>query len=123
MDTQTIPLQASDLTYFTGSEHWYTHPLIRSITYTDGVKYVADKAGAYWLIDEVATNQLDRKISAEEFQVWKLVVNREKSTAVLTCEDGDYNEVFRKDIDFTDFPLPEITLWYTNRTILLPSEY
>ena len=121
MDTQT--LQAADLAQFTGTEHWYAHSLIRSITYTDGVKFMAEKAGAYWLIDEVATNQLDPKISAEAFQVWKLVVNTEKSTAVLTCEDGDYNEVFRKEITFTDFPLPEITLWYTNRTILLPSEY
>ena len=119
MDTQTF--QASDLSQFTGSEHWYKHGLCRG--YTDGVKFMADKAGAYWLIDEVATNQMLPRVKREEFQVWKLVVNTAKSTGVLTCEDGNGTQVFKKKITFTDFPLPEITLWYTGHTILLPSEY
>jgi hypothetical protein len=31
---------------FTGSEHWYRHPLVRTVTYTDGVQYVAENGGA-----------------------------------------------------------------------------
>jgi hypothetical protein len=31
--------------------------------------------------------------------------------------------VFEKALEFTDFSLPEITLWFTDNTILLPSEY
>jgi hypothetical protein len=31
--------------------------------------------------------------------------------------------VFTKEIEFTDFPLPEITLYFQNNTIFLPSEY
>jgi hypothetical protein len=31
--------------------------------------------------------------------------------------------VFQKSIPFTDFPLPEISLWFTNNTIYLPSEH
>jgi hypothetical protein len=31
--------------------------------------------------------------------------------------------VFEKRLDYTDFPLEEITLYFTNKTILLPSEY
>ena len=30
---------------------------------------------------------------------------------------------FDKELEFTDFPVPEITLWFTYNTILLPSEY
>jgi len=31
--------------------------------------------------------------------------------------------VFTKALTFTDFPLAEITLYFTNGVILLPSEY
>ena len=121
--TDTKTLTKADLAQFTGSEHWYRHAMVRDILYTDGVKYVAETAGAYWLIDEIALAQrFDKLIAAEEFQSWKLIVNA-GHTATLTCEDGNGGVVFTKAIEFTDFPLPEITLFFTNKTILLPSEY
>jgi hypothetical protein len=111
-----------DLNQFTGTEHWYRHALNREITFTDGAKYVADNAGAYWLIDEIALAQLfEEKVRAVPFQVWKLAVSGD--TATLVCEDGNDNRVFVKDILFTDFPEPGITLYCTDNVILLPSEY
>lgn len=116
-------LTLADLHQFTGSEHWYRHWLNRKVLFTDGVKYVADEAGAYWLIDEIALAQRhDAKVKAEEFQVWKLTV-RPNKTATLSCEDGNHNAVFSKELTFTDFPLPEITLWFANDTLYLPSEH
>ncbi|TXM69661.1 DUF6876 family protein [Methylobacterium sp. WL120] len=109
------------LDHFTGSENWYRHALVQRITYTDGVKYVADEAGAHWLVDIIATNQLEPKVKREEFQVWKLTVADGKGKVV--CEDGNDNAVFSQDIDFTDFPEPGITMWLTDGVILLPSEY
>ena len=109
------------LAQFYGTENWYRHGLIRSILYTDGVKYVAETGGAYWLIDEVAIAQMQRAIRGQVFQVWKLKVTGE--SAVLTCEDGNNNLVSRKKITFTDFPLPEITFWLRDNVIMLPSEY
>jgi hypothetical protein len=94
---------------------------MRSVTYTDGAKYVADEAGAHWLLDIIATNQMTPAVKAEEFQVWKLTVANGKGRVV--CEDGNDNVVFSQDIDFTDFPEPGITLWFTDNVILLPSEY
>jgi hypothetical protein len=35
---------------------------------------------------------------------------------------GNGKAVYRKAIEHTDFPLPEITLYFTNKLILLPSE-
>ena len=58
---------------------------------------------------------------AEEFQVSKL--QREGSSANLVVEDGNGNTVHRKRIEFTDFPLPKIELWFTGNVILSPSEY
>jgi len=55
-------------------------------------------------------------------QFWKLTVKPDQ-TATLTCDDGNGHVVFEKRIEFTDFPLEEITLYFTNKTILLPSEY
>ncbi|WP_244832510.1 DUF6876 family protein [Caballeronia sp. TF1N1] len=60
-------------------------------------------------------------MKAEEFQLWKLAVT--DSSAVLTCEDGNEAIVFTKQIEFTDFPLQEISFFFTNNVILLPSEY
>ena len=44
-------------------------------------------------------------------------------TATLACEDGNGGVVFTKAIEYTDFPLAEIALYFLNKTILLPSEY
>ena len=116
-------LTKADLALFTGSENWYRHGLNRKVLFTDGAKYVADHGGAYWLLDEIALCQrYDKAVAAEEFQVWKLAVKPDH-TATLTCEDGNDNVVFTKALEFTDFPLPEIVLWFANGTIYLPSEH
>jgi hypothetical protein len=67
---------------FTGSEHWYRHSLNHNVLYTDGAKYVADEGGAYWLLDEIALAQRYQKtVAAEEFQVWTMTVNADRSPA------------------------------------------
>jgi hypothetical protein len=90
----------------------------------DGVRAMVRAAGgAYWLLDEIALAQRYKKrVAAEEFQNWTLKV-KDDNTARLTCDDGNGNIVFSKRIPFTDFPLPEISLYFCNSTILLPSEY
>ena len=120
-DTKTF--NKSDLCQFTGSENWYRHGINRKVTFTDGAKYVADNAGAYWLLDEIAIVQpYEKAVASEEFQVWRLKV-RADHTATLTCEDGNGHVVFTKEIPFTDFPCDEISLWFANNVIFLPSEY
>ena len=127
--TTTHTLAEEDLAQFTGTEHHYKHALMRNVLYSDGAKYVADAGGAHWLLDIIASMQLDAKVRKEEFQVWKLTLDDDQETrigmssAVLTCEDGNGNEVYRQIIDYTDFPLPEIRFYYTNNVIHLPSEY
>ena len=119
----TKALNKSELAQFTGSESWFRHGINRAVLFTDGAKYVADQAGAYWLLDEIAIIQPhDARLRGEEFQVWKLAVNADQ-TGVLTCEDGNDNVVYTKELEYTDFPLDGITLYFTNNTILLPSEY
>lgn len=116
-------LDAEVLSQFTGTEHWYRFGIVPDITCTDGAKYVADTAGAYWLLDEIALSQrFDEAVAAEEFQVWKLAV-KDDDSATLVCEDGNDNVVFTKAIQFTDFPKEGVTLWFENNVIYLPSEH
>jgi hypothetical protein len=120
--TSKKTLTASDLAQFSGTDQWFRHNLMRDITYTSGVQYLAEHGGAYWLVDKVATLQLDPKVRAEEFQVWKLTT-REDGRATLTCDDGNGRIVHSEEIDWTDFPLDQVTLYFTDKVILLPSEY
>jgi hypothetical protein len=123
MSIMTKTLNTADLAQFTGSENWYRHAINRAVLFTDGAKYVADQAGAYWLLDEIAIIQPhNARVAAEEFQVWKLAVNADQ-TGLLTCDDGNGHVIFSKEIEYTDFPLDAITLYFTNNTILLPREY
>ena len=116
-------LTSDDLRQFTGTETWHRHAFMRKVLYSDGAKYVAEKGGAYWLLDDIAFAQRDHKrIAAETFQLWRLRVHPDRS-ATLTCEDGNGNAVFTKAIPFTDFPLEEITLHFAHGVILLPSEH
>jgi hypothetical protein len=120
MTTKT--LTKDELAQFIGSENWYRHGIVQDVLYTDGAQHVAEAGGAYWLLDEIALAQrYQRRVAAEEFQVWKLTVKDSKGR--LTCEDGNGNAVYVKRIPFTDFPLDEISFYFTNKTIMLPSEY
>lgn len=116
-------LTLSDLNQFSGgSEHFYRHALKRDVIYTEGVKYLAEHGGAYWLLDKIATLQTPKILKCEPFQVWKLTVNEDQS-ARLSCEDGNDREIYCERLEWTDFPLASITLWFCDNTILLPVEY
>lgn len=117
-----LTLTEAHLAQFTGSETFFRYWFNRKILFTEGVHYVAEHGGPCWLVDEIALAQNDTKVAAEEFQTWKLTVATDRS-ALLVCEDGNFNVVTSKRIPFTDFPLPTITLWFANNTIYLPSEH
>jgi hypothetical protein len=119
--TKTAKLSEAILSQFTGTENWYRHGLNRNVVFTDGAKYVADEGGAYWLLDAIA-QRFEKAVAGEGFQVWKLKVNPDR-TATLVCDDGNDNIVYTQQIAFTDFPIDEIKLYFTDSTILLPSEY
>lgn len=111
-----------ELKHFTGTEHFYKNPLFPLFVYTDGIKYLAEQAGAYWLIDYVFSNQQLTEIKQEPFQVWLINVE-ENNQATIRVEDGNHQLVKQFTLEFTDFPLREFEVWFTDRTLLLPSEY
>lgn len=111
----------SGLAMHTGSTCLFRH-WSRRLVYTEGVQYLAEKASAYWLIDLVASWCPHASIRNEEFVLWKLAVKPDR-TAIAIAEDGDGRELARQAITWTDFPLDEVSLYLTDNTLLLPSEY
>lgn len=112
---------------FIGTEHYHKWSLLfRNIVLTDGVKWLADNAECYWLMDLIASYQSFPTVRRNPFQVWKIKVNT-SAQAMIVCEDGNNNELAHQFIEFTDMPLAEVDLWVEEgdgyRVILLPNEH
>lgn len=110
----------TELRQFSGTENYYKQ-WTGEFVYTDGVKYVADKYGAYWLLDVIASWQVEEKVKKELFQVWQLTVQGNRG--IVEMFDGDTKTAIAKQIiPYTDFPCL-IKLYLTDGVLLLPSEY
>jgi dipeptidyl aminopeptidase/acylaminoacyl peptidase len=105
---------------------------------TDGVQYLAEEAQCYWLIDVIASHQTKKLLAdkmLKDFQLWYLMVGdshefikpKPHHQAVVTCwgdtPDPEITPYIRQDIEFTDFPLPEIKLFLVQGVLMLPGEY
>ena len=121
----------ANLSHFTGTVSYTNlrYPWLRSrFLLTDGAKYLAETAKAFWLMDAIASHQTNQQVAAEPFQVWKLTVNEQKQVA-LVCTDGNETVLVRQEIPYSDFPLSEITLYaeqseyLAGRVVMLASEY
>ena len=131
MNAETL---LQNLQHFCGSEQYYKHWL--GLCYTDGIKYLAENAQCFWLIDAIASHQPTAKKNPrlKEFQLWFLHVGtghefikpKAGNAAVLTCwEDtpkAESKPVIIQQIPFTDFPLKEIKLYLQDKILLLPEE-
>jgi hypothetical protein len=123
----TVSLR-DQLAQFTGSETFTRHALLRRMVMTEGVRWLADHAQAHWLTDAIASYQHEPQVREEHFQSWCLRVNTQARSATLHMTDGNSNtSIVQQQIDYTDFPLEEITLWLiaqgAHLVLMLPSEY
>ncbi len=113
----------SDLAQFTGTNGY--HRMYANFYLTDGAKYLAEKAECFWLFDLYWSHIMSIVPSENEFTVLKLTVTDGKASAVI--EDGNDNAIAGQEIEYTDFPLPSITLycsWFSDGWVaMLPSEY
>ena len=112
----------ANLVHFTGTERYYR--INRKCVITDGAKYLADTAGAYWLLDAAASYLLELGTD-DWFVLVRLVVNDSK--AVLTLEDGNGGIRAQQEIPYTDFPAAEQVVYSSwdgeHWVLMLPSEY
>ena len=80
----TEPLDATTLAQFTGTAQYWR--VARQFAITDGVKYLAETAACFWLIDAAISHLLE--IGTAD---WFVLVRTEVfgSSAVMIYEDGN----------------------------------
>ena len=108
-----------ELRNFIGTEHYYK-TAFGNLLYTDGIQFLAERAGAHWLVDAIASYQPDyHKV---DFQLWTLSVNQ-KGNATLTMREDDGEEaLITQEISYTDFPFGIMKLYVEGNVLMLPSE-
>ena len=116
-------LDADALNQFTGTTQYFRigprHLL------TDGTHYLAEQAGCYWLMREIALHLTE--LGTQDWFVLITVSVDPNGQAVLTYSDGNGGELARQTIPYTDLPFDSFRLyacWDTEHwVIMLPSEY
>ena len=118
----TEPLDPTTLAQFTGTAQYWR--VARQFAITDGVKYLAETAACFWLIDAAISHLLEIG-TADWFVLVRVEVSG--SSAVMIYEDGNGSEHARQEIAYTDLPISSVRLyavWDSERwVIMLPSEY
>jgi hypothetical protein len=122
MTTDTMTLQ-QELEQFIGTEQYHFNPLYRWMNYTDGVKYFATNAGggAYWLLDIIGT-ELQPLARKHGFLTVDLLVH-DTAKADIVVTDGDYLELWRRHIDWTDCPQGVWKFFLQSGVLMVTSEY
>ena len=102
------PFDPAMLSNFTGTEKYYR--INPRTVLTDGTRYLAEEAGAYWLMDAIAS-YLPQFMGKQDFIVAKLVRSSSNCSAQLTLDDGNGHVLDQQHIEYTDFPMTSIQLY------------
>lgn len=114
---------------FTGTEGYlrYNPLLFPRLVLTDGAQFLAEEAGAYWLMDMVGSYLPE--IPADEHFVLVRYAGTPGSSGLFSMTDDDpANQTYtRQSVEYSNFPLDEIRLYLTRQegywVLLLTSEY
>ena len=108
---------------FTSSEFFFKHS-IGSFIYTEGIKYLAENARCYWLLDVIGSYQHLNKVKHVPFQLWELTVNEDQTALAVmkNMREVGMPVIIKQEIPYTDFPLDHIQLYLTDQVLMLPSE-
>jgi hypothetical protein len=124
-----------DLGRFTGDLTRYRHWQNRRVIYTPGIKYLAGKAQAYWLVDAIASyfgsNEMIRAELRDmrllQMQFWRLDVLADRSAVLSARADSGEAPFILQSIEYTDFSLDYVDIWAAydgeHWTLYLPSEH
>ncbi len=112
-----------ELQQFIGTEHYYR--IRADFVGTDGVKYLAEQAGCFWLLDLYWSHLLN--IDHIDYPFTVLMMTVQDGAAIVGIEDGNGNALASQFIEYTDFPLVHIRLYacWNERewVVMLTSEY
>lgn len=107
------------MSHATGTETYWRSRW--GLTYTDGVKTFAEKAGAYWFIDEIGIAfHLYPKIRKDFLSI---ILNVEDYKACIVFEDGDKKTIKKQKINFTDCPAGVWKFYLIDGVLMYHKEY
>lgn len=109
-----------------GCNEYIRHPLARKFIYTDGVQEVADLCGAYWLLDIIGTEAVpalfrERQDSFATVALIEFDVKDDGGYIRATVDD-DHPAIWKKAIDYTDFPAGSWIFKLGLDGVLIPGE-
>ena len=109
-----------ELATFTGTRG-YVKSSFGRLRLTEGIHYLRKTTECYWLIDIVESWYPFLK--SRPFQVWRIVVNDDRS-AEVTCREysRDYF-IVRQAIHYTSFPMRDFSFFLKDNVVMLRSEY
>ena len=114
---------------FTGTEGYHYLNFLKNLKFTDGMKFLCEETGSFWLIDIVTSVQSLSNIIDNHFIIWRLEVKgtNGKISAYSDCEsDGSYSinkQLYTQVIEYSDFPEGNFEFYQINDVVLLKSEY
>lgn len=107
-----------ELNYYTGSECYHN---VLNTNVTDGVAYVMKNGYSWFVTDALAVIKCDEKVKTEEFLAIKLKLLGE-TQAVMEISDGNNKVLYLQNYNYTTAK-KELTLYFTNKVLLLSGEY
>jgi len=110
---------AIDLSQFYGTEGYYRHSFTQ-MDYTDGVRYFAEQAGAYWFLDIVSSEYF---MLMRDLGFITIDLHSENGKADITVTDGNNKTLAKKHIDITDCPDGLYKFYFQDGVLMLTSEY
>lgn len=134
-DPQTSAELEAALRDYIGTEHYYTSPTfgVRGFRYTDGVRKMAELAGAFWLLCEIHAAAADNPQFKAGFWTVHMESRNTKGKLRISFDfrddgtpinmHGELNADFTKEIPFTDFPEGAFEFYLQDGIMLLKSEW
>lgn len=115
-----------ELRQFYGTEHY--HRYMPGLVVTDGVKFLADNAGCYWLLDMVWSYLPALRKSGDTFFVVRYAGTPGASGLFSITDDIPANQTYAAQaVEYSDFPLDEIVMYLSHAggdaVLMLPTEY
>ena len=124
------------LSGYIGTEHYFTSPTFgaRGLRYTDGIRAMAELAGAYWLLDTIHAAAMEHPQFKASLWAVRMESENNKGRLLITFDlrddgtpidsRGNVGQAdFSQEFDFTDFPTGAFNFYIHGGVILLQSEY
>ena len=112
-------LSLSNLSDFRGSEGYFN---LMGFNATDGIGYIMKNGYSWFVTDFIAVAKFNEKIKNEEFVCIKLVIDKDTKKCFMLVTDGNENELYKQDYDYTNAQ-KDLTLYLTDGVLLLSQEY